>query len=248
MESWGGPRRSDADRRTRDPASDQHLPATSAVQIGFADHVLVTASGARQPIVAILLLISLFTVTSGKPIDGLLLASVATALAWDAGISARQAPAAGTVTTARPDQGEHSPLSAWRLRTGRPRLRHLVLGLAAAVTYSLTVGSFTRYSWPTTASVAGLGAGVVVVGWGGPTRHRDVPGRFSRLGVLTWGSILVTGSLWELGALLGQPSLAVSSYAHPTISTLTSPLLHSSLGRSAALLGWIGLGAFLVER
>ena len=62
MESWGGPRRSNADRRTGDPAPVEQLPATPAARIGFADRVMVTASGARQPIVAILLLISFFTV------------------------------------------------------------------------------------------------------------------------------------------------------------------------------------------
>ena len=54
MESWGGPRRSNADRRTGDPAPVEQLPATPAARIGFADRVMVTASGARQPIVAIL--------------------------------------------------------------------------------------------------------------------------------------------------------------------------------------------------
>jgi hypothetical protein len=62
------------------------------------------------------------------------------------------------------------------------------------------------------------------------------------------GSLLVAASLWELGALLGQASLAQSSYAHPTIRTLTEPLLTTSLGWTIAVLGWIGLGSFLAER
>jgi len=103
-------------------------------------------------------------------------------------------------------------------------------------------------SWPATAGVIGLGAGVVIIGWGGPTRRRDIPGPFSRTGVLPWGSFLLAGCLWELGALVGQPTFAQSSYAKPTISTLTEPLLSTSLGRIVALLGWIGFGAFLVER
>jgi hypothetical protein len=49
-------------------------------------------------------------------------------------------------------------------------------------------------------------------------------------------------------ALLSQPRIDVSSAAHPTISTLTDPLLATSHGRAAALVGWIGLGWFLVQR
>ncbi|MHB1596026.1 MAG: hypothetical protein ACYCU3_17820 [Streptosporangiaceae bacterium] len=231
---------------------------------GMGERVWITLTGIRQPIVAILLIISIFTVLSGKPVDGLLLFSVATALAWDAGMRVRQtaairrdAPdAAGTgpdgagarESPGSPDPGMTVQASAWRLRTTRPRLRFIAVGVVAAVIYSLVVGSFTRYSWPATAGIVGLGASAVSIGWGGPTRQREVVGRLSRKAVLVWGSLLVAAGLWELAALLGQPNLETSSYDHPTISTLTDPLLSSSLGRSFALLAWIGLGAFLVER
>lgn len=259
MERWGGTRRPGAGRPASPARSGERFAtAPRAAPAGFAERVLVTLAGARQPIVAILLLIAFFTIISGKPLDGLLLVMVATALAWDAGLSAREAaaPREAALTAGlaprpgpgSPEPAQAAPPSAWRLRTRRPRLRHLALGAGAAVVYSLTVGSFTRYSWPATAGVVGLGAGVVVVGWGGPVRQRDSAQKLSRTGVIAWGSILVAGGLWELGALLGQPTFAQSSYAHPTISTLTNPLLHSSLGRSVALLGWIGLGAFLAER
>jgi len=116
------------------------------------------------------------------------------------------------------------------------------------VIYALTVGSFTRYSWPATAGIVGLGASVVVIGWGGPTRRRQIPGKFPKVAVVTWGSLLVVAGLWELSALLMQPNIETSSYAHPTISALTDPLLSTGPGRSVALLGWIALGACLVER
>jgi hypothetical protein len=222
------------------------------VRTTFTERVVVTISGIRQPIVAILLMIALFTVLAGKPLDGLLLTIVAIALAWDAGVAARRNFVSGG--TGNQDRGQGSPGSAWpdeaawRPRAGRPRRRHIAIGVTGAVIYSLTVGSFSRMSWPATAGVVGLGAGVVIIGWGGPTRQREIPRRFSRAGVLSWGSLLLAACLWELGALLGQPTLAQSSYAHPTISTLTDPLLSTSLGRTAALIGWIALGAFLVER
>jgi hypothetical protein len=221
---------------------------------GVAERTIITLSGARQPVVAILLAISFFTVISGKPLDGLLLVIVAAALSWDAGMRARelQALQAARVQAGLPpgylSETEPAQPSAWRARSERPRLRLAVLGMGGAVIYSLTVGSFTRFSWPATAGVVGLGAGVVIVGWGGPTRHRQIPGRFSRLGMWTWSSLLVAGGLWELAALLEQPSIDRSSWAHPTISTLTDPLLASWPGRAVALLAWVSLGCYLVER
>ncbi len=267
MGRWGTARRPGASRPASGPAGAEGRPGGGqpaaqarsvvtdpAARIGFAERVLIIISGVRQPIVAILLAISFFSVISGKPLDGLLIVTVATALAWDAGMRVRELAAVsggGADLAGQPDQASPEAVterSAWRLRTGRPRLRHIALGMGAAVIYSLTVGSFTRYSWPATAGVVGLGAGVVIVGWGGPTRRRVIPGKFARPGVVAWGSLLVAGGLWELGALLGQPTFEQASYAHPTISALTDPLLHSSLGRTFALFGWIALGAYLVER
>lgn len=253
-------RRSDDVPRPRAGRPDPDQPAAvpsarpASAPLSLAERVLVTGSGTRQPIVAILLAIVFFTVISGKPLDGLLLFVAAAALAWDAGSRSRdlagtgQGEPGGLEAGSAADPGPAEPRAAWRPRASRPPLRRIGLGVALAVAYSLTVGSFIRMSWPATAGVAGVGAGVVIIGWGGPLRQREVPGRFSRTGVLAWGTVLVTGGLWELAALLGQPTLEQSSYAHPTISTLTDPLLASTPGRTIALLGWIALGAYLVDR
>jgi hypothetical protein len=255
MARFGGNRRTDADRPGPDrPGGGGTTPVTYDPAVAAAraphhlgDRLLITMSGIRQPIVAILLLISIFTVISGKPVDGLLLFTVATALAWDAGLHARQI-AAARAAGASLEASEPPAPSIWKPRTGLPRLRFLAIGSAAAVIYALTVGSFSRYSWPTTAGVVGLGAGVVIIGWGGPTRQRVMPAKFARAGVITWSTLLVAAGLWELSALLQQPNIETSSYAHPTISTLTDPLLATAPGRAVALLGWIALGAYLVER
>lgn len=251
MARLGGSRPPDSDPSSQN-STVQHsaLPVAAApvAPCGLAERVLIIASGVRQPIVAILLLISFFTVLSGKPLDALLLAIVATALAWDAGLHSRQTAGKTILAQAGPQAEARTQLGAWRLRPRPPRLRLLAVGSAAAVVYALTVGSFTRYSWPATAGVVGLGASVVVVGWGGPTRQRQIPAKFTRIGAFTWGALFVGASLWELAALLMQPDIATSSYAHPTISTLTDPLLASAPGRTVALLGWIALGAYLVER
>jgi hypothetical protein len=45
-----------------------------------------------------------------------------------------------------------------------------------------------------------------------------------------------------------QPSITTDSYAHPTISTLTDPVLAASPGRSLVLAAWLAFGWYLVER
>jgi len=132
-----------------------------------------------------------------------------------------------------------------RARWRRPAL--LTAWLAGGALYAVVVGSFSRYSWPATVPVAGLGAAVVAIGWRGPRHPRPAPPRPPAIGLALWGAVFVAGCLWELWSLLGQPNLATSSYAHPTISTLTDPLLSTWAGRSVVLAAWLGLGWFLVE-
>src|SRR5437773_2079302 len=89
-----------------------------------------------------------------------------------------------------------------------------------------------------------------------PARQRSVPRRPARwrpprpplTGLVLWGVLAVACCLWELWSLLEQPNLATSSYAHPTISTLTDPALSTWAGRAVVLAAWLGLGWFLVER
>jgi hypothetical protein len=131
--------------------------------------------------------------------------------------------------------------------TGRHRPALLAAGLAGGVLYAVVVGSFSRYSWPATEPVAGLGAAVVAVGWRGPRHTRPAPPRPPAVGLALWGAVFVAACLWELWSLLEQPNLATSSYAHPTISTLTDPVLSTWAGRSVVLAAWLGLGWFLVE-
>jgi hypothetical protein len=130
-------------------------------------------------------------------------------------------------------------------RRRRPAL--LAAGLAGGVLYAVVVGSFSRYSWPATVAVAGLGGAVVAVGWRGPRHTRLAPPRPPAVGLTLWGAVFVAACLWELWSLLEQPNLATSSYAHPTISTLTDPALSTWTGRSIVLAAWLGLGWFLVE-
>ena len=64
-----------------------------------------------------------------------------------------------------------------------------------------------------TACIIGLGTAVVLIGWHGPVRAPPVSGRLPVAGTLAWVAVLVAGCLWELGALLRQPSLTTDSYS-----------------------------------
>ena len=197
---------------------------------------MAALAGFRAPVVWILLAIAFFTSISGKPVDGVLVLIVAVGLAWDAGRRALRHSAA-----------EEAPARPAARTGGRRRFAVIAL-LAAAVVYAGVVGSFSRYSWPATAGIIGLGTIVVVTGWHRPVRARPDGGRLPRAGTLAWLAALVAGCLWELYALLQQPSLTTDSYAHPTISTLTDPLLATSPGRAVVLLGWVAFGWYLVKR
>ncbi len=203
--------------------------------------------GLREPVIVILFLIGFFTVITGKPLDGVLLLFAAAGLAWDAGRS--RARATG-VTGAGPAQASSPAPSASSAAPaiGQRRALLIVIGLASAALYAAVVGSFTRYSWPATAAVTGLGAVVVAVGWRGPLTRGPASARLSLPGAASWGALLVAGGLWELAALLQQPDLTTESVAHPTISTLTEPLLGSHGGRSVLLGAWLAIGWFLVRR
>jgi hypothetical protein len=212
----------------------------------------------------VLLLIAFFSAISGKPLDGLFMLVVAVGLAWDAGTRFRRSRQPAAVADRKPAavadrkpaavaDGEPAPDSAAADSPSMPasgrRSRSLSLAmLASGAGYAVVVGSFARYSWPATAGVVGLGAVVLIIGWRGPPRARRIPPRPRRLGVALWGGLLVAGGAWELAALLEQPSLTASSATHPTISTLTDPLLASPAGRAVALAIWLVLGCFLVLR
>jgi len=75
-----------------------------------------------------------------------------------------------------------------------------------------------------------------------------VPGAPDPVGVRAWAAVFVAAGLWELSALLQQPTLRVSSEAHPTISFLMDPVLATHLGRSVSLALWLAVGWLLLRR
>jgi hypothetical protein len=204
-------------------------------------------AGLRQPIVLILLLIAFFTTISGKPFDGFLMVTVAGLMLWEAARTVlRGAPAgAGPGAAAAESRGAARP----EVRPSARRRWLTGLGwVTAGLAYAGVVGEFRRYSWPATAAIVALGCLMVAVGWQGPLRHRrQLAGRALRRAWM-WAVVLVCGGMWELSSLLQQPHLTTDSYAHPTISALTDPLLASHPGRSVALCAWLLIGWFLAGR
>jgi hypothetical protein len=273
----GGPSSRDQSAAGREPGDEGAGSGPGGIRVA-SSHLVTALAGLREPIVVILLIIGFMSWISGKPLDGLLILLAGMSLAWDAGRRSRQAvPAEAGPAKADPAEvspveassaeagaaaredailtatGTAVPVAAGqasgpqtRARWRRPALS--AAWLAAGVLYAVVVGSFSRYSWPATVPVAGLGAAVVAVGWRAPRLARPVPARPPAAGLALWGLVFVAGCLWELWSLLEQPNLATSSYAHPTISTLTDPVLSTWAGRSVVLAGWLGLGWFLVER
>lgn len=208
-------------------------------------------AGLREPIVVILLLTAFFTTISGRPVNGLLLLIVAVGLAWDAARNRRRVavpPSAGKAASAVPAGQAEGEARAGPLVPGRRWPLVIVAGVAGGAIYAVVVGSFIRYSWPATAGVIGLAAVAVAAGWRGPLRPRPDPGKLPVPGALLWAGLLVAAGVWELVALFLQPSLTATSYAHPTISALTDPLLVSHAGRSVALAIWVAIGWYLAQR
>ena len=194
-----------------------------------------------DPVIIVLLLIAFFSAISGKPLDGLLMLLVAAGLAWDVRARRGQIPAAA----AAPDPPAPDPGAAPRRG---PRRRAGVTAVAAGVCFAVIAGSFARFSWPATAAVVSVGTLVVLVGWQPPQGPRPDRGPLPRTGVVLWGSVLVAGGLWELFSLFQQPAMNTTSYAHPTISALTDPVLAAQPGRALVLGGWLLLGWYLVRR
>jgi hypothetical protein len=220
-----------------DAADEQFATRAPDISISPSQAVL---SGFRQPVVAVLLLIALCTAISGKPLDGVLMLAVAMLLVADAARTRLRGPAQATATQPAPAAGPGV--------VGRRRALSGIGAVVAGGLYAGFVGSFSRFSWPATIAVVAVGSLVVAVGWQGPVRQRAALTGTAQRRSWLWGVIVVVGGIGELSSLLQQPQLETDSYAHPTISALTDPLLAGHPGRSLVLAAWLISGWLLVGR
>ncbi len=119
--------------------------------------------------------------------------------------------------------------------------------LAIATLAVLVTAALEVHTLPLTAIVGVVG--VLAVGWAWLTEPQEEPSqRPSWTSLLTWGGLFLALGLWELSALLGQPSLDQTSHDSPTISYLMEPVLATYPGRAATLGIWVIAGRTLVRR
>ena len=205
----------------------------------------------RDPVVVILLLAGTFDWLSGNPIHSILLFAAGLALARDGSIRRRAEPAKAAD---RPGPaGGHAPggaVTGARVVTFRAGSGGLSSGavVIGAVAFAVLFGEFPRYSWPATFAVVAVAAAALALGWEEPPREAADPVQLRFAGLIAWGSVFVGLALWELAALLLQPSLTTDSYAHPTLSVVTDPILATRPGRSILLFLWLMFGWFLMQR
>jgi hypothetical protein len=198
-------------------------------------------------VVVILVLAGIFDWLSGNPIHSILLFGAAAAVvAGDAPASRsrwgmRVAAAPSGVGAVVVEAGPPRPGPSAR----RPAAR---IALPGGVAYAIIVGGLARYSWPATIVVGLTGSIAITIAWRKPLPTGGRSARLDRLGAAVWGSVFAGLGILECTNLLLQPSLKTNSYAHPTLSVLTDPILASHPGRSIALFLWLALGWFLVQR
>lgn len=187
----------------------------------------------RDPVVWIFVLAGTFEVLSGDPtLHATLLYAVAAVLVADA--ARQRVRGRSPEPVVRPAAGPRSP-----------RVTALVVG--AGIAFAVVFGMFRRYTLPVTIGIWVPGALAVVWAWRVPSRASAVP-RLTAVGIGAWVGLFVAFGIWELTALLFQPSLSVNSPGHPTLSTILDPVLAHPLGRIVAIAIWLAAGWFLVER
>jgi len=196
---------------------------------------------ARDPVIWVFLLAGLFEVLTGEPLfHTIFLFAVAAVLIGDeiGRRWLRRGPEVpGVPTQAPPELGTET-------RRVPGQTIYMVVAMAL---YAALVGAFPRYTWPVTVAVGVPAAAVVVWAWRAPP-HPQAGRPLHRLGLTLWLSVFVGLGVWELIALILQPSLMTNSFAHPTVSVLLDPVLAHHLGRSVSLAVWLATGWFLVGR
>lgn len=187
----------------------------------------------RDPVVWVFLLAGTFEVLSGDPtLHATLLYAVGAVLVVDS--ARRRLTGVKEQPALRPPAEPRAPATTAQI-------------VAAGLAFALFFGMFARYTPPVTVAIWVPGAIAVVWAWRVPSRQSSVP-KLTAGGIAVWVGLFVAFGVWELAALLFQPSLSVNSPGHPTLSTLLDPVLAHPLGRIVAIAVWLAGGWFLVDR
>ena len=144
--------------------------------------------------------------------------------------------------------GAHPPTRQRALLPGSPPKRWVWALLAGAAVYVSVTAWLPLYSWWVTGAVVVPAIAALLLAWRGPLRDRPAPPPPGRARVAVWAALFVAGGLWELAALMMQPTLEAGSYAHPTISYLMDTVLAQWPGRALTLALWLVLGWFLLAQ
>ncbi|HEX6444313.1 MAG TPA: hypothetical protein VF053_04425 [Streptosporangiales bacterium] len=125
-------------------------------------------------------------------------------------------------------------------RVGRVALVCLWLGYAAVAS------GLRAQTWPVTVAVLVPALAAVMLAARRPRTRPQSSRRVSRT-LVVWVVLAVAGVLWEAWAFFHQSAWNVGSVAHPTLSTLLSPLLHHRLARFGCWLAWLYAGWWLAR-
>ena len=222
-------------RMTPGPAP---VPEQEPAPAGSVDRI---RRAAAHPAILALAAAGVMSILSDtRAVDGLVLVAVALVLVRD---TARMpAPPPAAVAPAA-----DAPAAAPRSMAGRQVLTRTPARLAAAgiVALAVVAAGFERYSWPVTLLVWALVSAAVVLTWPQP---RSDPPPVPRRGVAVWVVWALLAAVWELIALLGQPTLMTGSPDHPTLSVLFDPVLATYPGRVVVFGVWLAAGWCLCRR
>lgn len=117
-----------------------------------------------------------------------------------------------------------------------------VAGTGLVLGFCWLAGGFATFTVPAEICTFVAGAAMVAYGMLRPRPDQRVVA-VTRRSWWFWGGWLAAVTGWELWALFSGPRSA-----HPTISSLLSPLLDTHPARALALLLWLAFGWWLARR
>ncbi len=206
------------------------------------------ARGLVHPMVLAFYIASFFCYLAGDSVRAVYFLGIALALAWDQAHRAARSDPEARAEVVKPAAGGQTSFSTdSAARRQSAMSRYLVAFGVLGLIYSVIVGWFQRYSIPATISVTALATVAIIVAWKISAGSAAQPEQLSMTGMAAWGVVAVGASAVELTSMFLQPSLTVSSYAHPTLSYLSNSVLGSWSGRSVVLFLWLALGWYLAR-